>query len=36
MAMKYQKSTVYPPGTKVKMWYGKYLIYGKDKDGKGG
>ncbi len=34
MAMKYQKGTVYPQGTKVKMWYGKYLIYGKDKDGK--
>jgi hypothetical protein len=24
MAMKYQKGTVYPRGTKVKMWYGKY------------
>ena len=34
MAMKYQKGTVYPSGKKVKMWYGKYLIYGKDKDGK--
>jgi len=30
MAMKYQKGTVYPSGKKVKMWYGKYLIYGQD------
>ena len=34
MAMKYQKGTVYLRGEKVKMWYGKYLIYGKDQDGK--
>ena len=34
MAMKYQKGTVYPSGKKVKMWYGKYLIYGQDKDGR--
>ena len=34
MAMKYQKGTVYPSGKKVKMWYGKYLIYGQDKEGK--
>ena len=34
MPMKYQKGTVYPCGERVKMWYGKYLIYGKDKDGK--
>jgi integrase len=34
MAMKYQKGTVYLQGQKVKMWYGKYLIYGKDQDGK--
>jgi hypothetical protein len=34
MAMKYQKGTVYLRGERVKMWYGKYLIYGKDKDGK--
>jgi integrase len=34
MAMKYQKGTVYPCGQKVKMWYGKYLIYGKGPDGK--
>ena len=29
MAMKYQKGTVYLCGEKVKMWYGKYLIYGR-------
>jgi integrase len=34
MAMKYQKGTVYPRGQKVKMWYGKYLIYGRDQGGK--
>jgi integrase len=34
MAMKYQKGTVYLRGEKVKMWYGKYLIYGKDQEGK--
>ena len=34
MAMKYQQGTVYLCGQKVKMWYGKYLIYGKDQDGK--
>jgi integrase len=34
MAMKYQKGTVYLCGEKVKMWYGKYLIYGRDQDGK--
>ena len=34
MAMKYQKGTVYLCGQKVKKWYGKYLIYGQDKDGK--
>ena len=34
MAMKYQQGTVYLCGQKVKMWYGKYLIYGKDLDGK--
>jgi hypothetical protein len=34
MAMKYQKGTVYLTGKKVKMWYGKYLIYGQDKDRK--
>jgi integrase len=34
MAMKYQQGTVYLCGQKVKMWYGKYLIYGRDQDGK--
>lgn len=34
MAMKYQKGTVYLRGQKVKMWYGKYLIYGMDQEGK--
>ena len=32
MAMKYQQGTVYLCGQKVKMWYGKYLIYGKDRE----
>ena len=34
MAMKYQKGTVYLRGQKVKMWYGKFLMYGKDEEGK--
>ena len=34
MAMKYQKGTVYPSGKRVKMWYGKYLVYRKDRQGK--
>lgn len=34
MAMKYQKGTVYPRGTKVKMWYGKYTVYVRNKEGK--
>jgi integrase len=34
MAMKYQKGTVYPSGKKVKMWYGKYMVYRKDQEGK--
>jgi integrase len=32
--MKYQKGTVYPSGKRVKMWYGKYLVYRKDRHGK--
>jgi integrase len=32
--MKYQKGTVYPSGKRVKMWYGKYLVYQKDRQGK--
>lgn len=34
MAMKYQKGTVYLRGTRVKMWYGQYLVYRKDQNGK--
>jgi integrase len=34
MAMKYQKGTVYLRGEKVKMWYGKFLMYGRDQEGK--
>lgn len=34
MAMKYQKGTVYLQGQRVKKWYGKYLIYGQDQEGK--
>jgi integrase len=34
MAMKYQQGTVYLQGKKVKKWYGKYLIYGVDQEGK--
>jgi hypothetical protein len=32
--MKYQKGTVFPQGKRVKMWYGKYLVYRKDQHGK--
>jgi hypothetical protein len=34
VAMKYQKGTVFPQGKRVKMWYGKYLVYRKDQHGK--
>lgn len=34
MAMKYQQGTVYLCGKRVKKWYGKFLIYGRDTDGK--
>lgn len=34
MGMKYQKGTVYPSGKRVKMWYGQYLVYRKDENGK--
>lgn len=34
MAMKYQRGTVYPSGQKVKMWYGKYLVYRTNQEGK--
>ena len=32
--MKYQKGTVYPLGKRVKMWYGQYMVYRKDQQGK--
>ena len=34
MGMKYQKGTVYPSGKRVKTWYGQYLVYRKDQNGK--
>lgn len=34
MAMKFQKGTVYPRGTKVKMWYGRYTVYVRNEQGK--
>jgi len=34
VAMKYQKGTVYPSGKRVKTWYGKYLVYRRDQQGK--
>lgn len=34
MPMTYQQGTVYACGKKKKMWYGKYLVYSIDKDGK--
>jgi hypothetical protein len=34
--MKYQKGTVYPLGKRVKMWYGQYMVYRKDQQGKEG
>ncbi len=34
MAMMYQQGTVYTCGKKTKMWYGKYLVYRKDENGK--
>jgi len=32
--MKYQRGTVYLQGKTVKKWYGKYLVYGHDQDGR--
>ena len=32
--MKYQKGRVYQCGKRVKMWYGQYLVYRKDQNGK--
>ena len=34
MAMKYQKGTVYLSGQRMKMWYGKYLVYRTNQEGK--
>ena len=34
VGMKYQKGRVYPSGKRVKMWYGQYLVYRKDQNGK--
>lgn len=34
MAMKFQKGTVYLRGTKVKMWYGRFTVYARNKEGK--
>jgi integrase len=32
--IKYQRGTVYVRGTKPQMWYGRFLLYQRDKDGK--
>lgn len=34
MGMKYQKGRIYLNGKRVKVWYGQYLVYLKDQDGK--
>jgi integrase len=34
MAMKYQQGTVYVQGKTVKKWYGKYMVYAFDQEGK--
>jgi integrase len=34
VGMKYQKGTVYQIGKRVKMWYGQYMVYRKDQQGK--
>lgn len=34
MGMKYQQGTVYPCGKRKKMWYGRYLVYGTNPEGK--
>ena len=34
MRIKYQRGTVYVRGTKPQMWYGRFLLYQQDKDGK--
>ena len=33
MRIKYQRGTVYVRGTKPQMWYGRFLLYQRDKDG---
>ena len=34
MAMVYQKGTVYLQGARQKKWYGKFRVYGRDRNGK--
>jgi len=34
VGMKYQKGRVYLSGKRVKMWYGQYLVYRNDQNGK--
>ncbi len=34
MRIKYQRGTVYVRGQKPQMWYGRFLLYQRDKDGK--
>ena len=34
MRIKYQRGTVYVRGRKPQMWYGRFLLYQRDKDGK--
>ncbi len=34
MRIKYQRGTVYVRGTKPQMWYGRFLLYQRDKNGK--
>jgi integrase len=34
VGMKYQKGRVYLNGKRVKMWYGQYLVYRRDENGK--
>jgi hypothetical protein len=32
--IKYQRGSVYVRGTKPQMWYGRFLLYQRDTDGK--
>ncbi len=34
MRIRYQRGTVYVRGTKPQMWYGRFLLYQRDKNGK--